>query len=93
MTPQPDLAALHTWLRDAPPPPRDAGSLRLICLRRGGRFGLDALKWVSTPDGKARRLRGANASVVTPGTIRVGDSVAVVARTAAAVEPMESLAG
>ena len=195
MTPEPDLATLQEWLRDAPAPPRDAGSLRLICLRRragvhdtpeaaevtasaglagdrwssngrrrdpdgataitliradvaerltagrhplheagdnlvvdldlsvetlppgsrlrigetvelriseqphtgcstfSSRFGLDALRWVSTPDGKARRLRGVNASVVTPGTVRVGDAVTVVARPVPSVEPMDSLAG
>lgn len=39
------------------------------------RFGLDALKWVSTPSGRSRRLRGMNCSVVTPGIVRVGDRI------------------
>ena len=46
------------------------------------RFGLDALKWVSTPAGRSRRLRGMNCSVERPGTIRVGDAVTVLQRPA-----------
>lgn len=45
------------------------------CSRFRDRFGLDALKWVSTPVGRARRLRGVNCSVVQPGMVRVGDRV------------------
>jgi MOSC domain-containing protein YiiM len=41
------------------------------------RFGLDALNWVSTPSGRADRLRGVNCSVVRAGTVRVGDAVTV----------------
>ena len=41
------------------------------------KFGLDALKWVSTPAGRADRLRGVNCSVVRPGTVRVGDTIRV----------------
>lgn len=48
------------------------------CSRFRDRFGLDALKWVSTPQGRARRLRGMNCSVVRAGTVRVGDPVRVV---------------
>lgn len=47
------------------------------CTKFRDRFGLDALKWVSTPVGRARRLRGVNCSVVRGGTIRVGDQVSV----------------
>lgn len=39
------------------------------------RFGLDAQKFVNDARGRALRLRGLNAKVVTPGTIRVGDAV------------------
>ncbi len=39
------------------------------------RFGLDAMKFVNAPLGRALRLRGLNARVVTPGAIRAGDSV------------------
>lgn len=41
------------------------------------RFGLEALKWVSTPSGRADRLRGVNCSVIRAGTVRIGDSVMV----------------
>lgn len=42
------------------------------------RFGLDAMKFVNSPLGRSLRLRGLNARVVKPGTIRAGDSVTVV---------------
>jgi MOSC domain-containing protein YiiM len=46
------------------------------------KFGLDALKWVSTPEGRSRRLRGVNCSVVRDGTVHVGDRVGVLQRAA-----------
>jgi MOSC domain len=46
------------------------------CAKFSGRFGLDALKFVSTPLGRTLRLRGANARIVRGGAIRVGDRVA-----------------
>jgi MOSC domain-containing protein YiiM len=45
------------------------------CEKFSGRFGLDALRFVSTRDGKAQRRRGLNAQVVRPGLIRRGDAV------------------
>ncbi|MDH3247489.1 MAG: MOSC domain-containing protein [Acidimicrobiia bacterium] len=45
------------------------------CGKFSSRFGADALRWVNSPEGRALRLRGANARVVEPGTIRVGDSL------------------
>jgi MOSC domain-containing protein YiiM len=51
------------------------------------KFGLDALKWVSTPAGRADRLRGVNCSVVRPGTVHVGDPIVVLERAAAQLEP------
>ncbi len=39
------------------------------------RFGLEAMRWVNSPQGKTLRLRGACAKVVAPGTIRRGDAV------------------
>jgi MOSC domain-containing protein YiiM len=39
------------------------------------RFGVDAQKFVNAAVGRALRLRGLNARVVTEGTIRVGDVV------------------
>lgn len=45
------------------------------CKKFVERFGLDALKFVSSPVGKALNLRGINAKVVQPGVIRVGCQV------------------
>lgn len=45
------------------------------CRKFVERFGLDALKFVSSPVGKALNLRGINAKVVQPGVIRVGCQV------------------
>ena len=39
------------------------------------RFGLDALKFVSSPAVKPLNVRGINAKVIQPGTIRVGCTV------------------
>ncbi len=47
------------------------------CAKFSARFGVDALRVVNSPPGRALNLRGINARVVTPGTIRVGDKVAV----------------
>lgn len=43
------------------------------CKKFVARFGLDAMKFVNSEVGKSLRLRGLNAKVVQPGTIRVGD--------------------
>ncbi|HKO61313.1 MAG TPA: hypothetical protein VJV03_09150 [Pyrinomonadaceae bacterium] len=45
------------------------------CKKFVERFGVDALKFVSSPVGKALNVRGINAKVVQPGTIRVGCAV------------------
>jgi MOSC domain-containing protein YiiM len=39
------------------------------------RFGVEAMKFVNGPLGRQLNLRGINARVVRPGTIRVGDTV------------------
>jgi hypothetical protein len=39
------------------------------------RFGVDAMKFVNSPEGRALNLRGINAKVVEGGVVRVGDSV------------------
>jgi MOSC domain-containing protein YiiM len=39
------------------------------------RFGLEALKFVNSPEGKQMRLRGLNAKVIQAGAIRSGDRV------------------
>jgi len=45
------------------------------CAKFSQRFGIDAARFVNSPDGKAVRLRGICATVVQPGTIRRGDTV------------------
>ena len=45
------------------------------CKKFSARFGVEALKFVSSPEGKRLHLRGINARVVQAGTIRVGDIV------------------
>ena len=37
------------------------------------RFGADAMKFVNSPTGRSLNLRGINARVLQPGTVRVGD--------------------
>jgi hypothetical protein len=43
------------------------------CKKFSSRFGVDAIKFVNSPEGKQRHLRGINTRVIQPGTIRVGD--------------------
>jgi hypothetical protein len=45
------------------------------CQKFVQRFGLEAMKFVNSPLGRAHHLRGINAKVVQAGTIRVGDAV------------------
>lgn len=45
------------------------------CAKFVERFGLDAMKFVNSEEGKRLHLRGINARVVLPGVIRVGDVV------------------
>lgn len=45
------------------------------CKKFTQRFGIDAVKFVNSPIGKQLHLRGINAKVIQPGTIRVGDTV------------------
>jgi hypothetical protein len=45
------------------------------CEKFSARFGLEALRLVSTPEGRALRLRGMNTRVAVGGAVRVGDRV------------------
>ena len=45
------------------------------CGKFAARFGKDALRLVNSPEGRALRLRGLNARVLEPGTVRVGETV------------------
>ncbi len=53
------------------------------CAKFVSRFGPEAMKLVNSPIGRELNLRGVNARVVQPGTIRVGD----VARKCSKPEP------
>lgn len=48
------------------------------CKKFVSRFGLDAMKFVNSGEGKRLRLRGVNTKVVQPGRIRAGDVVSVI---------------
>ncbi len=45
------------------------------CAKFSSRFGSPAMRFVNSPAGRALRVRGVNASVLEPGSVRVGDSV------------------
>ena len=45
------------------------------CKKFSERFGVEAMKFVNSPEGKQLHLRGINAKVIQAGTIRVGDVV------------------
>ena len=45
------------------------------CKKFSARFGVDAMKFVNTPEGKQLHLRGINTRIVQAGTIHVGDVV------------------
>lgn len=46
------------------------------CAQFAARFGHDALRWISTPEGRSLRMRGMYVRVVQAGTVRVGDRIA-----------------
>jgi len=50
------------------------------CAKFKARYGQDATLFVNTPEGRALRLRGFNARIVEPGSVRPGDAVRVVRR-------------
>lgn len=45
------------------------------CNKFSARFGVEALKFVNSPEGKKLHLRGINTRVVRGGSIRVGDAI------------------
>jgi hypothetical protein len=47
------------------------------CAKFKERFGVDALRFVNSEDGRTLNLRGVNAKVVVAGTVQVGDAVRV----------------
>lgn len=47
------------------------------CKKFAARFGLDALKFVSSPEGRRLNLRGIHAKVLRSGLVRAGDHILV----------------
>jgi hypothetical protein len=45
------------------------------CAKFSARFGIEAQRLVNSPEGRELRLRGLNARVVRPGTVRRGDAI------------------
>ncbi|HEX2995983.1 MAG TPA: MOSC domain-containing protein [Anaerolineales bacterium] len=45
------------------------------CKKFSSRYGMDAMKFVNSPEGRQLHLRGINMRVVQSGTIRLGDRV------------------
>jgi hypothetical protein len=45
------------------------------CKKFSSRFGMDAIKFVNSSEGKQLHLRGINTKVIQAGTIRVGDTL------------------
>jgi hypothetical protein len=45
------------------------------CAKFTQRFGLEAMRWVNSPEGKALRLRGVNCKVIAGGPIALGDTI------------------
>ena len=45
------------------------------CKKFSARFGLEAMKFVNSPEGKRLHLRGINAKVFQAGAIQVGDTI------------------
>lgn len=68
LPPGTQLAIGETVIEVSPEP-------HLGCHKFAARFGRDALRFVNSPVGRELRLRGLNARIITPGTIRVGDLV------------------
>jgi len=50
------------------------------CAKFSSRFGIEALRLVSSPTGRSLRMRGMNARVTKGGAVRVGDAIEIVAR-------------
>ena len=60
------------------------------CAKFSGRFGSDAVRFVNSRAGRARRLRGMNARVIESGRVRTGDTIR---KLMAAVPPRSGTEG
>ena len=63
------------------------------CHKFAARFGPDALRFVNTGPGRTLNLRGRNARVVVPGTVRRGNEVRRVATSSGGGQPAVTAAG
>jgi MOSC domain-containing protein YiiM len=63
------LLAIGGAMIEVTPPPHTG------CRKFVERFGLDAMHFVNSPEGRRLRLRGLNARVVSGGRVRAGDVV------------------
>jgi len=61
--------AVGSAVIEVTPPPHTG------CKKFSARFGVDAMKFVNSPEGKQLHLRGINAKIVQPGIVRPGDPV------------------
>ncbi|HSS22118.1 MAG TPA: hypothetical protein VLL54_18760 [Pyrinomonadaceae bacterium] len=59
--------AIGSAVIEVTPPPHTG------CMKFVSRFGVEAMKFVNSAVGRELHLRGINAKVIQPGTIRVGD--------------------
>jgi MOSC domain-containing protein YiiM len=51
------------------------------CKKFSSRFGEDAVRFVNSPVGKQLHLRGINAKIIKPGSIRAGDRITKIHRS------------
>ena len=61
--------AVGSAVVEVTPPPHTG------CKKFVERFGMDAMLFVNSPEGRAQRLRGMNARIVRPGVVRPGDEI------------------
>jgi MOSC domain-containing protein YiiM len=59
--------AIGSAVLEVTPPPHTG------CKKFQARFGEEALKFISSPEGRRRQMRGIHAKVVQPGAVRIGD--------------------
>lgn len=50
------------------------------CKKFSARYGVEAMKFVNSPEGKRLHLRGINTRVIRGGTVRVGDAIRKIQR-------------
>ncbi|HEX2766605.1 MAG TPA: hypothetical protein VHR55_08235 [Candidatus Limnocylindria bacterium] len=80
-----------TALQPVPPTPTTLpGLITLVGGIAAAAAWAGTRRWVSTPSGRARRLRGRNCSVERAGTMRIGHAIPVLDRGSVDAEPTEA---